>query len=297
MKDEFAVWQKLCHSRVDSFLKKKLITHIPVLEHFFEAMRYASIDGGKRIRAMLVFAVGAYLAVPEDELDIYATAIEMVHAFSLIHDDLPAMDNDVLRRGKPTCHVAFGEATAILAGDALLTEAFLILSGSLTPHFNSLKRIKMVQTLAQKSGPIGMAGGQYLDIQSEKRDLSVKELLLLHRLKTGALIETTVDLPILYAEPQKEIAETLEMFSRKIGVVFQVQDDLLDIKKTSEELGKTAGKDEETQKASFVRILGLKGTEDFLKSELAETKSLLAGLPGDKDLLELVFHYIYHREY
>lgn len=297
MQNEFQIWQKLCHSRVDAVLKKKLQTSLPPLQKLFEGMRYSAIEGGKRIRAMLTFATGAYLNVPEEELDLYAAAIEMVHAFSLVHDDLPAMDNDVLRRGKPTCHVAFGEAAAILVGDALLTEAFLTLSGTITPYFNSLKRIKMVHSLASKSGPLGMAGGQFMDIESERKDLSIEELLLLHQLKTGALIEATVELPLLYAEPDAKISETLENFARKIGLIFQVQDDLLDVKKTSEELGKTAGKDETSQKASFVRILGLKGTEEFLAEELSTTRALLDSLPGDASLLHLVFNYICEREF
>lgn len=297
MKNEFGIWQKLCHSRIDRFLKEKLLTDIPALERFFNAMRYSAIAGGKRIRAMLTFAAGAYLAVPEEELDVYAAAIEMVHTFSLIHDDLPAMDNDILRRGKATCHIAFDEATAILAGDALLTEAFLVLSGTLTPYFNSLKRIKMVQVLAQKSGPIGMAGGQYLDIQSENKELTLEALLLLHRLKTGALIETTVDLPLIYAEPAPMLGKNLTAFAQKLGLIFQIQDDLFDVKKTSNELGKTPGKDAAKQKASFVRILGLAATESLLAKELAETNALLDALPGDKSFLSLVFNFINHREY
>ncbi len=297
MSPDFGIWQKICHTRVDTFLKKQLRTSEASLQDFFLALQYASIEGGKRIRAMLVFATGAYLNVPEAELDIYATAIELIHAFSLVHDDLPAMDNDVLRRGKPTCHVAFGEGPAILAGDALLTEAFLVLSGTLTPYFNSLKRIKMVQVLASRSGPVGMAGGQYLDLQGEKKTLTLDELLLLHRLKTGALIEASLELPLLYAEPVHEIEKTLQAFGKKIGLIFQIQDDLLDVKKTSAELGKTAGKDQSHHKSTFPQLLGIKGTEAFLKQELQDAGVLLESLPGDKNLLELVFEYIDAREY
>lgn len=297
MNNEFNLWKNLCYTRVDAFLRKALITKIPALQHFFDAMAYSTVDSGKRIRAMLVFATGAYLNVPEQELDIYATAIEIIHSASLIHDDLPAMDNDILRRGKPTCHIAFGEGTAIVAGDALLIEAFRILSGTLTPHFNSLKRIKMLAILAEKSGPIGMAGGQYLDLEGEKKKLSLEELMLLHRLKTGALIEATIALPLLYSEPTTKISSALQEFARKMGLIFQIQDDLLDVKKTSEELGKTAGKDENSEKATFVRLLGLKEAEQFLEKEISDALQLLDSLPGDIHFLNLVFEFICEREY
>ncbi len=297
MSTSLEIWQKLCHSRVDALLRKVLISKIPALEQFFAAMRYSSIDGGKRIRAMLTFAAGAYLNVPEEELEIYATAIEAIHAFSLIHDDLPAMDNDVLRRGKPTCHVAFGEGVAILAGDALLTEAFLILSGTITPYFNSLKRLKMVNVLAAKSGPLGMAGGQYLDLDGEKKSLSLDELLLLHRLKTGALIEATIALPLIYAETPDTIAKPLTEFANKVGLIFQIQDDILDVKKTSDELGKTAGKDMQSQKSTFPHLLGLTGAENFLVQEISTARALLDDLPNDKHFLNLVFEYICERQY
>lgn len=297
MNKEFVLWKDVCYKRVDSFLRKALVTKISSLQNFFDAMTYSTVDSGKRIRAMLVFASGAYLNVPEEELDIYATAIEIIHSASLIHDDLPAMDDDVLRRGKPTCHIAFGEGTAIVAGDSLLIEAFRILSGTLTPHFNSLKRVKMLSILAEKSGPIGMAGGQYLDLEGEKKRLSLDELMLLHRLKTGALIEATIELPLLYSEPDNKIRETLQEFARKMGLIFQIQDDLLDVKKTSAELGKTAGKDENSEKATFVRLLGLKEAEIFLSKEILDTRKLLDSLPNDKHFLNLVFEFICEREY
>ena len=297
MNQEFLIWQKTCLARVDAFLAKILYCSKPSLTGFFEGMHYASIDGGKRIRAMLTFASGAYLNVPEAELDIYASAIESVHAFSLVHDDLPAMDNDTLRRGKPTCHVAFGEGIAILVGDALFSEAFSMLSGTMTPHFNSLKRLKMLNILARKSGPAGMVSGQYLDLKSEKQQLTLEELLCLHQMKTGALIEATIELPLVYAEPAESVATTLQNFSKTIGLIFQIQDDILDVKKTSEELGKTAGKDEQSEKSTFPRLLGLDGAAQFLNEKLDKAKALLDTLPGDPHFLNLVFEYIREREY
>ncbi len=291
------VWQHLCQTRVKALIEKTLTHDEPSLNLFFEAMNYASLDGGKRVRAMLCFAVGAYLCVPDEELDVYATAVELIHAFSLIHDDLPAMDNDVLRRGKPTCHVAFGEATAILAGDALLTHAFLILSADNTPYFDSVKRIKMISALAEASGAMGMAGGQYLDVDSEKKALDVDALFLLHRLKTGRLIEASIHLPCVYSEPPHAIAHTLKQFAEEVGVLFQIQDDILDVATPVEKLGKTPGKDELTEKASFVKILGLDGARALLQEKWRFTEECLHSLPGDTELLKMVLEFIVRREY
>ncbi len=295
--NEIQLWQQISQTRVQAFLQKTLISRHSALERFFESMRYSSLEGGKRIRAMLTFATGAYLQVPDVELDIYAAAIEMIHAFSLVHDDLPAMDNDVLRRGQPTCHVAFGESTAILCGDALLTEAFAILSGAITPHFNSLKRVKMLHVLAQSMGANGMAGGQYLDIEAEGKALDFDGLCLLHQLKTGALIEACIRLPLIYAEAAPDIAESLQQFSKHIGLLFQIQDDLLDGSASTEKLGKTAGKDEIAHKASFVRILGHSGTEALLQTETTAAKSCLRALPGSTTLLDSILDFVVHRDY
>ncbi len=294
---DLQVWQHGCQTRVKAVIETTLVNEEGALNIFFEAMKYASLDGGKRVRAMLTFAVGAYLAVPDEELEIYATAVELIHAFSLIHDDLPAMDNDVLRRGKPTCHIAFGEATAILAGDALLTHAFLILSGNNTPYFDPIKRIKMVSALAEASGAVGMAGGQYLDVDSEKKSLDLNALFLLHRLKTGRLIEASIHLPCLYAEPPHTIAHTLKQFSEEIGILFQIQDDILDVTTPIEKLGKTPGKDELTEKASFVKILGLEGAKALLQEKWLFTEKCLRSLPGNTGLLKMVLEFIVRREY
>ncbi len=295
--NEISRWQQISQTRVQAFLKKVLVSRHPELNRFFESMRYSSIEGGKRIRAMLTFATGAYLQVPDTELDIYAAAIEMIHAFSLVHDDLPAMDNDVLRRGQPTCHIAFGESTAILCGDALLTEAFAVLSGAMTPYFNSLKRIKMLNVLARSMGANGMAGGQYLDIESEGKELDFDGLCLLHQLKTGALIEASIQLPLIYAEPQLEVTENLKQFAKHIGFLFQIQDDLLDISGSTEKLGKTAGKDEIAHKASFVRILGQQGATNLLQQETNAAKACLAALPGNTSLLDLILDFVIQRDY
>ena len=294
---EIQLWQHMSATRVTAFLTKVLQSRHPELARFFEAMRYASLEGGKRIRAMLTFATGLYLQVPDAELDIYAAAIEMIHAFSLVHDDLPAMDDDVLRRGQPTCHVAFGESTAILCGDALLTNAFEVLSGAMTPHFNSLKRIKMLNVLAHSMGANGMAGGQYLDIEAEGKSLNFEQLRLLHQLKTGALIEACVSLPLLYAEPDATTKANLTQFSQHLGLLFQIQDDLLDGSASTEKLGKTAGKDEIAHKASFVRILGRSQTEALLQKETIAAQACLQTLQGSTELLNMILNFVINRDY
>lgn len=295
--NDFALIQQLSQTRVKALLSKTFAHYSPPLTSFFEALNYASLDGGKRIRAMLTFAVGAYLSVPDEELDIYATAIELIHAFSLVHDDLPAMDNDVLRRGKATCHVAFGESTAILAGDALLTQAFLMLSGIITPYFNSVKRVKIINALAQASGAKGMAGGQFLDMQAEGQALNLEDLLELHRLKTGKLIETCASLPLIYAEPDAAIHLTLTTLAQHLGLLFQIQDDLLDHSGNHEKLGKTPGKDLAKKKASFLNTLGQAQTLRLLKEKEEAAQACLSALPGNTTHLQLVLDFILTREY
>ncbi|MCX7123266.1 MAG: polyprenyl synthetase family protein [Gammaproteobacteria bacterium] len=181
--------------------------------------------------------------------------------------------------------------------DALLTEAFAVLSGAMTPHFNSLKRLKMLHILAQSMGANGMAGGQYLDIEAEGKDLDFKGLCLLHQLKTGALIEACISLPLIYAEPPSLIANHLQQFSKHIGLLFQIQDDLLDVSSSTEKLGKTAGKDDFSHKASFVRILGHQAAEDLLKKETTAAQTALKALPASTELLDLILDFVIHRDY
>ncbi|RMD68255.1 MAG: (2E,6E)-farnesyl diphosphate synthase [Gammaproteobacteria bacterium] len=219
-------------------------------------MAYGVLGGGKRLRPLLVYGSGHALGAPWERLDAPACAVEFLHAYSLIHDDLPAMDDDDLRRGKPTCHKAFGESTAILAGDALQTLAFEVLaSAPVEPQTCVL----MIRTLAQASGRTGMVGGQMEDIEAESRPLNLQALEAIHRKKTGALIQASVRLGALAAEASESQREGLDAFSRAIGLAFQIQDDVLDVIGDAALLGKRVGADAALEKATYPALVGLEG--------------------------------------
>lgn len=227
--------------------------HIP--ERLHEAMRYAVLDGGKRVRPMLVFATGALFDAPLSAMARTGAAVEMIHAYSLVHDDLPCMDNDVLRRGKPTVHIQYDEATALLAGDALQSQAFMLLSQL---EGEPERTLEMLRILSEASGSLGMCGGQAIDLSSVGHNLTLPELEQMHGLKTGALLEASVFLGCLAGRfPNEEEAKALEAYTRAIGLAFQVVDDILDATVDSETLGKTAGKDAADNKPTYVSILGL----------------------------------------
>ena len=220
------------------------------------AMRYAVLNGGKRVRPLLVYAAGECLDVPENRLDAPAAAIELIHAFSLVHDDLPAMDDDDLRRGVPTVHRKFDEATAILAGDALLPLAFGILVATETT--DSEKKAELVRLVASASGSLGMTGGQSIDLASEGKRLSGDELEEMHSLKTGALIHAcTMAACCLADEVSEEQVSSMDVFGRSIGLAFQIRDDLLDIEGDTGTIGKTAGADLLRDKATWPAIFGV----------------------------------------
>jgi farnesyl diphosphate synthase len=221
-----------------------------------EAMRYAVLNGGKRIRPLLVYAAGECLNVDADDLDALAMAIEFIHAFSLVHDDLPAMDNDDLRRGQPTVHRKFDEATAILAADALQPLAFQVLAAA--PVASADKRIRLVDTVAQACGSLGMTGGQSIDLSSEGRNLTESELEQMYALKTGALIEASVmSAGYLADELPMDRLDALLDFSRNIGIAFQIKDDILDVEGETEVIGKQAGADQRLAKATYPSLFGI----------------------------------------
>ena len=227
------------------------------------AMRYALLGGGKRIRPLLCYAAGSVTGAPEAVLDRAALALEMIHSYSLVHDDMPAMDNDQLRRGKPTVHVQYGEALAMLAGDALQTEAFSVLSGADAPAETVLR---LVRTLSHASGFYGMAGGQALDLAMVGGHPTEAELLRMQTMKTGALIRAAVlNLP-------DEGRSGLAVYSQALGLAFQVIDDILDCTQETAVLGKTAGKDEKDDKPTWVSILGLEGAKKKAEELRAEAQ-------------------------
>ncbi|MGA2552989.1 MAG: polyprenyl synthetase family protein [Burkholderiaceae bacterium] len=265
-------------ARVQEAVERALEEAIPSARttpcRLHEAMRYAVLEGGKRVRPLLVFAAGEVSGAARPALVHAALAVEMIHAYSLVHDDLPCMDDDVLRRGKPTVHVAFDEATALLVGDALQSLAFETLARGAIPAAGV---VAMVAELAQASGSRGMAGGQAIDLASVGTVLSAQELEQMHRLKTGALLGASVTLGALAAGvPDQGVQENLERYARAIGLAFQVVDDILDVETDSVTLGKTAGKDAMQNKPTYVSILGLEASKSLAARLRAEAHSALA---------------------
>ncbi len=262
-----------------------------------QAMKYGLLLGGKRVRPFLVYITGQMLGCKPEDLDTPASAVECIHAYSLIHDDLPAMDDDELRRGQPTCHIKFDEATAILTGDALQTLAFTILAeGELNPNAEN-QRIKMVQALAQASGAGGMCLGQALDLGAENRRVSLADLEEIHRNKTGALINCAVKLGALAAgEKGLEVLPHLERYSKAIGLAFQVQDDILDIISDTETLGKPQGSDQELNKSTYPSLLGLEGAMEKAHTLLQEALQALEAIPYNTQLLEEFARYVIERK-
>ncbi|RJQ49138.1 MAG: (2E,6E)-farnesyl diphosphate synthase [Gammaproteobacteria bacterium] len=259
------------------------------------AMRYAVLDGGKRIRPALVYAAGCVTGAEPALLDAPACAVEMIHAYSLVHDDLPAMDDDDLRRGKPTCHKAFGEATAILAGDALIALAFQLLARAAPPVTDSM-RVKMIETLAQASGSHGMAGGQALDLAAAGKTLSLAELELMHVQKTGALIRASVLLGA-YCGPNLDqaVLSQLDRYAKRIGLAFQIQDDILDETGDTQTLGKTQGADRARNKPTYPALLGLSQARQIANDLRDAALDSLAGLDGRAEALRQLAHYIVAR--
>ncbi len=220
-----------------------------------EAMRYSALSGGKRIRPFLVTASSDLFTVDKPSALRAAAAIEMVHCYSLIHDDLPAMDDDDLRRGKAACHIKFDEATAILAGDALLTKAFEVLADDKT-HGNSAVRVELIQALAKAAGDAGMVGGQMLDLVAEDHALNMPEITRLQRMKTGALIAVSCAVGAILGRASEKAHHALHAYAHDIGLAFQIADDLLDVEGDEKEVGKKTGKDAAAGKATFVSLLG-----------------------------------------
>lgn len=267
----FAGWRE----RIDAALAAALDAHVPSDLRLREAMRHALLLGGKRVRPLLVLATGRLAGAPEDALDAPATAIECIHAYSLVHDDLPAMDDDALRRGQPTVHVAFDEATAILAGDALQTLAFSRLAAAPLP---AEARIAMVAALAEAAGAAGMCGGQALDIEATGRGggIALADLRRLHALKTGALLRCAVRLGAIAGAADADTRAALDRYADALGLAFQIRDDLLDIESDSATLGKTAGKDLAQNKATFPALLGVDGARVALAEQAAAMRDALA---------------------
>ncbi len=257
-----------------------------------QAMRYASLGGGKRIRACLVYASGSLFSASEEALNCAAAAVEMTHAYSLIHDDLPAMDNDDVRRGKPTLHIAFDEATAILAGDALQTQAYLNLVQTKT---SDSVRVALLHCLAQASSAAGMCGGQQMDMDATNQTLSLNELETLHALKTGALIRASVRMGALIGNANSAELQALDQFAHALGMAFQIRDDILDIEASSEQLGKTAGKDAQQNKSTYPQLLGMDEAKLLLHAYSEKMQASLLSLQRDTSALKHIADFAVNR--
>ncbi len=262
--------------RVEATLDRRLAPATEFPQRLHSAMRYAALAPGKRIRPLLVYATGETMNVPPDRLDGSAAAVELIHAYSLVHDDLPPMDDDALRRGRPTCHRAFDEATAILAGDALQTLAFEVLTSDRSTNPSPEKRLWLIWLLAQASGSRGMVGGQVVDIEAEGQVLGREALERMHMMKTGALIRASVLMGANSAnDPDETALAALDRYAHHIGLAFQIQDDILDATGKSEQLGKVAGADAARGKPTYTAILGLEGARKALNAVYVEALEAL----------------------
>jgi farnesyl diphosphate synthase len=279
--EPFDAWVAARAARVEQAAQQMLPVSAAVPERLHQAMRYAVLDGGKRVRPLLVYAAGEVTGAEDEALDRAALAVEYVHAYSLVHDDMPCMDNDVLRRGKPTVHVAFDEATAMLAGDALQAEAFKILAEG---HLPAAQTASLMRELAHASGTEGMCGGQALDLFAVgNMNLSVAELERMHRMKTGALLKASVLMGALSGQAPlltESTREALGRYGEAIGLAFQVVDDILDVESSSDELGKTAGKDAAQGKPTYVSLLGVEAARAWSLRLRAQALEALNGLGG-----------------
>jgi farnesyl diphosphate synthase len=272
LNDRLEEWR----ARVDHELELWLPAETMVPARLHAAQRYSVLGAGKRIRPALTYATAETLGVPIEQVDGAACAVELIHCYSLVHDDLPAMDDDDLRRGRPTCHRAFDEATAILAGDSLQVLAFKLLATHPRMPAEPSVRVKLIEILAEASGTAGMAGGQALDLEAEGRSLTLAEIEQVHALKTGALIRASVMMAAHCALqlPQADL-ERLSKFGALVGLAFQVQDDILDVTGDSALLGKSTGSDEARHKPTYPAVAGLEAAYERVRQLHAEAQALL----------------------
>jgi farnesyl diphosphate synthase len=284
-------------SRVDQKLADVLRDDDETPERLLEAMRYSVLGGGKRVRPLLVYASGAAVRADEAALDAIAAAVELIHAYSLVHDDLPAMDDDDLRRGRPTTHREFDEATAILAGDALQALAFEVLATDRALAARPDAQLKIVAWLARAAGPRGMVGGQTLDMEAEGRRVDERGLERIHRGKTGALIRAAIMMPSELGPLRPDQRANLDVFASDIGLVFQIRDDLLEVEQDTATLGKNAGSDAGNDKSTYPGVLGAEGAKRRAAELQQRAVGALRTLGSGADGLEWLSQFILNRSY
>jgi farnesyl diphosphate synthase len=296
MNSDFTAWMNACQGRMESVLAQRVPepSHAPARLH--DAMRYAVLGGGKRIRPLLVFAAGEAAGADAAQVEKAAAAVELIHAYSLVHDDMPPMDNDSLRRGRPTVHVEFDEASALLVGDALQSLAFEVLAAS-DGALPAETQLKMVWLLAHASGSKGMAGGQAVDLASVGSTLSMPELEFMHILKTGALIRASVQLGALCGKPSENALAALDHYAKCVGLAFQVVDDVLDAASSTATLGKTAGKDARQNKPTYVSLLGLPAAKALAETLREDALDSISQFGDEAKRLRQLADYIIQRNH
>ncbi|MDX9706440.1 MAG: polyprenyl synthetase family protein [Azospira sp.] len=283
-------------ARTETALARLLPSSESIPARLHRAMRYSTLGGGKRVRPLLAFAAGEVSGAAPEAVDFAASAVECIHVYSLVHDDLPCMDDDVLRRGRPTCHVEFDEPTALLVGDSLQSLAFELLARA--PGVEAARQVEMVRLLAAAAGSCGMAGGQAIDLGSVGQALTQPELELMHALKTGALIRAAVLLGALCGAPMAASErDALDRFAKRAGLLFQVVDDILDCTANTATLGKTAGKDAAADKPTYVSLMGIDGARRFAAELEAEALACLASFGERGRRLAELAAFITRREF
>jgi farnesyl diphosphate synthase len=296
LSESTSVWLQRSTERVDQAILKSFDDQVSPASGLKTAMHYAATGGGKRVRPLLVYATASLAGKELDQvagIDACAVAVELFHTYSLVHDDLPCMDNDDLRRGRPTVHKAFDEASALLVGDALQTMAFQLIAQS---ALNDAQKVQVITSLSVAGGMAGMAGGQAIDLASVGKQLTQNELELMHRLKTGALLRTAVQIGAIAVNFNEQEKKSLDVFASALGLAFQVVDDVLDASSDSQTLGKTAGKDAAANKPTFVSLMGLDGAREFARQLHQEAIDSL-GIWGDNaELLRAIASKVVNRE-
>jgi farnesyl diphosphate synthase len=296
LSDSTSVWLQRSTERVDQAILKSFDEQVSAASGLKTAMHYAATGGGKRVRPLLIYATASLTGKELDQVpgvDACAVAVELFHTYSLVHDDLPCMDNDDLRRGRPTVHKAFDEASALLVGDALQTMAFQLIAQS---ALNDAQKVQVITSLSMAGGMAGMAGGQAIDLASVGKQLKQNELEQMHRLKTGALLRTAVQIGAIVVNLNEQEKKSLDVFASALGLAFQVVDDVLDASSDSQTLGKTAGKDAAANKPTFVSLMGLDGAREFARQLHQEALDSL-GIWGDNaDLLRAIASKVVNRE-
>jgi len=293
---DFTAWSQACQARIENVLAEHLPPAGIAPQRLHEAMRYAVLGGGKRVRPLLAFAAGEVTGAGVERVQHAAAAVELIHAYSLVHDDMPVMDDDALRRGKPTVHVEFDEATALLVGDALQSLAFDILAAQPLAA-DAGTQLRLVQLLAQAAGSRGMAGGQAIDLASVGKPLDLTELEFMHIHKTGALIRASVLLGAQCGTLVEATAAALDHYAKCIGLAFQVVDDVLDAEVPTATLGKTAGKDAAADKPTYVSLLGTARARELALELRADAHKSLTGLGAPAERLRQLADFVVERTF